>query len=87
MGGGRIDIALIFLRQLGVVLTGGLVVGNVLVAGSSSLLQGQLSSVKASDPVLVATVEILLAIVAMVSVLFPALAATRVDAAKVLRDQ
>jgi ABC-type antimicrobial peptide transport system permease subunit len=64
----------------------GLAVGVVLAAGASWLLRGLLFGVAALDPLTLVLVLLVLGTTVLVAVAAPALRATRLDPAQVLRD-
>jgi predicted permease len=65
----------------------GIGVGSLLAMGAQTSLSGLLYETRASDPRVLAGVGVVLAVVAAVAALIPALRATRVDPMIVLRDQ
>ncbi|MDQ3426582.1 MAG: ABC transporter permease, partial [Gemmatimonadota bacterium] len=87
LGAGRNDVLRLVLRQGMSLALLGIGIGVVTAFGLTRLIQSQLYGVRASDPGTFLGVALLLATTALVANLVPALRATRVDPAVVLRDE
>ena len=66
---------------------GGVGIGLIAAFGLASLLAGLLFGVRPRDPVVFATIPVLLAFVALAAVSIPARRASRIDPAQVLRAE
>ena len=85
LGATPLDIVRLVLKQGGVMVTSGLVVGFGVAAGTSRFLAGFLFGVTESDPATYAIVGLVLAVVAGVACTIPARRAARIDAITALR--
>jgi putative ABC transport system permease protein len=87
LGAARADVLRLVLRQgMSLALTG-IVVGVVAAFALTRLIESQLYGVRATDPGTFAGVAVLLGATALAANLIPALRATRVDPAVVLREE
>lgn len=86
LGAGGAEIRREVVTEVAWLAVPGLLVGLVLAAGTTRLLDGLLFAVAPYDPLTWAAVPVTLAVVVALAVLAPALRATRVDPATVLRD-
>ncbi|HEX5436743.1 MAG TPA: ABC transporter permease [Gemmatimonadaceae bacterium] len=87
LGAGRSDLVRLVMRQGAGLVLAGLVVGVGAALATGRLLASQLFGVGPSDPVTFAVVALLLAGVACLATVVPALRATRVDPAVTLRAE
>jgi putative ABC transport system permease protein len=87
LGAARADVLRLVLRQgMSLALTG-IVVGVAAAFALTRLIESQLYGVRATDPGTFAGVAVLLGATALAANLIPALRATRVDPAVVLREE
>jgi putative ABC transport system permease protein len=87
LGAARADVLRLVLRQgMSLALTG-IVVGVGAAFGLTRLIESQLYGVRATDPGTFVGVALLLGATALAANLLPALRATRVDPAVVLREE
>ena len=87
LGAGRGDVLRLVLRQGMSLALLGIGIGVVTAFGLTRLIRSQLYGVRASDPTTFLGVALLLGTTALAANLVPALRATRVDPAVVLRDE
>ena len=87
LGAARSDVLRLVLRQGMVLALVGIALGVGAAFALTRVIASQLYGVTATDPATFALVAILLAITALAANLIPALRATRVDPAVVLRDE
>jgi len=87
LGAGRADVLRLVLRQGMSLALGGIVIGAGAAFGLTRLIVGQLYGVRATDPGTFVGMALLLAGTALAANLVPALRATRVDPAVVLREE
>jgi putative ABC transport system permease protein len=87
LGAGRADVLRLVLRQGMSLALGGIVIGAGAAFGLTRLIASQLYGVRATDPGTFVGMAVLLACTALAANLIPALRATRVDPAVVLREE
>lgn len=85
LGSTRGEIARLVLRQGGVWMAGGLVIGTAGVVAVARLLRAQLVGVPASDPIAIGAAVLTLLMCAGIALLVPVRRASRVDPITVLR--
>jgi putative ABC transport system permease protein len=87
LGAARADVLRLVLRQGMSLAVTGIAVGVVAAFALTRLIDSQLYGVRATDPATFVGVAALLGLTALVANLVPALRATRVDPAVVLREE
>ena len=87
LGAARADVLRLVLRQGMRLALMGIAVGVGTAFALTRVIASQLYGVKATDPATFGAVAVLLAVTALAANLIPALRATRVDPAVVLRDE
>jgi len=87
LGAGRADVLRLVLRQGMSLALGGIVIGAGAALGLTRLIASQLYGVRATDPGTFVGMALLLGGTALAANLIPALRATRVDPAMVLREE
>jgi putative ABC transport system permease protein len=87
LGAARGSVLGLVMRQGMVLALLGIVIGLAGAFGLTRLMTSQLYDVKATDPATFVGVALLLATVALVAILLPALRATRVDPVVALRNE
>jgi putative ABC transport system permease protein len=85
LGADRRDVMGLVLSKTLRLAIAGVVVGVLAAVGLTRVLSGQLFGVEATDPVTFGAGAILLVVVALLAGAVPALKATRIDGARVLR--
>jgi len=87
LGAARGDVLRLVLRQGMALAVAGIAIGMVAAFLLTRLIRSQLYEVTATDPVTFAAVALILGATALAANLVPALRATRVDPAVVLREE
>jgi putative ABC transport system permease protein len=87
IGAGRADVLRLIMRSGLLLALSGIVLGLVLAAWASRLLQGLLHEVRPGDPLTFTVVAAVLTIVAVLASLLPAWRATRVDPVIALKSE
>ncbi len=87
LGAGRGSILVMVLRQAGILIAVGVVIGMLGATGAARLMQGLLVGVKPVDPATYAAVGVTLAAVALTACYLPVWRAMRVDPVVALRDE
>jgi putative ABC transport system permease protein len=87
LGAARADVLRLVLRQGMSLALGGILIGVVAAFALTRLIASQLYGVRPTDPMTFAGVALLLGGTALLANLIPALRATRVDPAVVLREE
>ena len=85
LGAPRTTVQWMILKEAFILLAAGVVLGGVLLYTTVRFIQGMLYRISAFDPVTLLTVIALLAVVAFVAALVPALRASHVDPMVALR--
>jgi ABC-type antimicrobial peptide transport system permease subunit len=87
LGAQTTDVLRLIVRQGMTLTVVGLVVGSILALLATGALSSLLFEVSPTDPVTFAAVVVILAVVALLACLLPALRATRVDPIVALRSE
>jgi predicted permease len=87
LGAGQVDLLKLVIGQGMWMVVIGLTIGLIAASGLTRFLQGMLFGVEAFDPLTMASVTILLGVVALVACWLPARRAAKVDSAIALRDE
>jgi ABC-type antimicrobial peptide transport system permease subunit len=87
LGAGRGQVVSMILRETGIMILIGALVGVAGSAGLAKLIQSRLFGLKTLDPVTITTALAILAFVALVAGYIPAMRAARVNPVRALRHE
>jgi putative ABC transport system permease protein len=87
LGAQRRDVLILVVRQGMLPVVGGLAIGLLAAVAATRVIQSMLFETDATDPVTFAAITVLLAAIALVASLVPALRASRVDPVEAIRTE
>ncbi len=87
LGAARSDVYRLILREVGLLLAIGAVIGIPAALGLGRLIESQLFGVRGSDPVFLAAALVSLVLVSLAAALAPARRAASIDPVDALRSQ
>jgi ABC-type antimicrobial peptide transport system permease subunit len=85
MGARRADVSRMVIREAGILVVAGLVIGIALGLGAARAAQSLLFGLQATDPITIAAAVLLLSVIGFVASFLPARRASKLDPAVVLR--